>query len=604
MKVAAQQEDLQLLTRTLQEQLLLTVPSGQGLQVKCAVNNDDLMILIQHSPYMKVDPETIFQLLEEALRLLPGYWEQPVQCFLRVTGETRPYAKRSLVLNQMVTKEDEQVTEPEENFAFENSENVSSSLPLPDPSIFTTSTLDDVDAQESNFQADREEEAPFDPLAGGDDLLTPKSRRPIKPIFLGLAVGGIILGGGGGYLLTRPCVMSQCQEIVTAEQVRTNSRQLLNRAKSEKDLLAVQQQLDSASSSLMKIPSWSPRYREGEELKASLSQQSATINHVVGALQAASVAAQKTQTPSSSVAELQARQNLWRKAIAPLEAINSQSDLYNFVQPKLLSYRAKLININQQLLTEGKWLKKLNSAQAVANTASQQETTAKSLQEWQKVQSTWQVAINALNIIPRTSSAYPQAQELLAEYKPKLATARDRATLEQLAAKTYQQAVGTAYQAKAAEQNNQWTVAVVRWRQALDAAKQIPRNSSYYNQAQSLIEPYSSSLKQVQEKLQITSSVQKTLVDLKKTCTNQIRICTFTVEGRGIIVQLTPEYDRVRETSLVAPDAPKNPNEPISINNHWQNLQEALAVISDNANLPLLVFNSQGKPVYTRSIER
>jgi hypothetical protein len=603
MQVAAQQDDLQLLAKTLQEQLLAVLPSAQGLRVKCAVKNGDLMILTQHSPYMTVDSETIFQLLEEALRLLPGSWEQPVQCFLRVTGEKRPYAIRSLVLNHRGMAEEEKGTE-EAGVAFNNSEDVTSTLPAPDPVMFAPSSIDTADAHKSDYQPESAEEPPFDPFADGTDLLTSQSARPKKPILLGLALLAIVLCGAGGYLLTRSCVISECQEIPIAEQVRTNSRQMLHRAKSEKELIAVQQQLDMASASLANIPSWSPRYQEAAALKANLSQQSATINNVVKALEVASLAVEKTQTSTNSIEELKARQNLWRKAITPLEAITSQSDLYNFVQPKLLSYRARLININQQLLSEEKWLKKIQSAQAVASAAKQQEITANSLQEWQKAQSTWQVVINALNVIPRSSSAYQQAQELLAQYKPKLAAARDRATLEQLAAKTYQQALGAANQAKAAEQNNQWTVAVVRWSQALNASKQISRDSSYYYKAQSLIEPYTVSLKQAQDKLQITNSVQKTLADLKKTCTNQIQICTFTVEGRGIIVQLTPEYDQVRETSLVDPDLPRNPNEPISIKNHWQNLQEALAVISDNANLPLLVFNSQGKPVYTRTLER
>ncbi|MBW4645213.1 MAG: hypothetical protein KME23_19840 [Goleter apudmare HA4340-LM2] len=590
MKVAAQQEDLQLLARTLQEQLLAALPSGEGFQVKCAVNNGELMILTQHSPYVTVDTETIFQLLEEAFQLLPSYWEQPVQCFLRVAGEKRPYAQRSLTLHQTAAREGD---------TFGSFDDVPISFPSPDQPISGNPSIDDSDSQ-----PELAAEAAFDPLAGGSDLLTSKSSRPIKPILMGLALVGIALSGGGAYLLTRPCVMSECPEMQTAEQVRTDSRQQIRRAKSEKELILVQQQLEIASSSLTKIPSWSPRYREGEALKASLSEQSVKINNVVKAVQAASLAVQKMQTPAKSLQELQARQNLWRQAIAPLEAINSQSDLYSFVQPRLLNYRARLININKQLLTEEKWLKKLNAAQAVASVATQQEITAKSLNEWQKVQSTWQVVINALNVVPRSSSGYQQAQELLTEYKPKLAAARDRATQEQLAAKTYQQAVGTANQAKAAEQNNQWTVAVVRWGQALEAAKQVSRNSSYYTQTQSLIEPYSVALKQAQEKLQITSSVQRTQADLKKTCTNQIQICTFTVESRGITVQLTPEYDQVRETSLLEPDAPKNPNDPISINNHWQNLQEALAIISDNANLPLLVFNSQGKAVYTRTMER
>ena len=45
MKATVQQEDLQLLDNILQERLLAQVPDSQDFQVKCAVTNDELMIL-------------------------------------------------------------------------------------------------------------------------------------------------------------------------------------------------------------------------------------------------------------------------------------------------------------------------------------------------------------------------------------------------------------------------------------------------------------------------------------------------------------------------------------------------------------------------------
>ncbi|AFY32998.1 hypothetical protein [Calothrix sp. PCC 7507] len=616
MKVAVQQEDLQLLAKTLQEQLLAAAPSGQAFQVKCAVKNDELMILTQHPANVTVDTETIFQLLEEALQSLPSYWEQRVQCFLRISGENRPYAQRWLTLHEEDRgggSEPEQPISPSADHQIH--ETVTEEGDFSNRTMWGIGVIEAegeseqpifppvedaiLSSYESNAEPESEEEEAFDPLAGGPDLSSSKSARLVKPILLGVALVGIVLSGGA-YLLTRPCVISECKELQTAEQLKTESRQMIRRAKSEKDLVVLQQQLNTASSSLTIIPSWSPHYRAGEELKASLSTQSEKIDQVVKALQGGSLAVQKTQIPAKSLEELQARQNLWRQAIAPLEAIDPQSDVYGLVQPKLFRYRVSLKNVNEQLLVEAKWLKKLTAAQAVASAATKQETAAKSLNDWQKAQSTWQVVINALNAIPQTSSGYQQAQALLTEYKPKLAAARDRATQEQLAAKTYQQAVGTASQAKAAEQNNQLPAAVVRWGQALQAAKQISRDSSYYTQAQSLIEPYSLALKQAQEKLQSTSNPQQTLADLQKTCTSSIPICTFTVDKRAIIIQLTDAYDKIRQSGLANPELPDS-SKASGIKQYWENLQDALAIISDNANLPLLVYDSQGRPVYTRS---
>ncbi|MDZ7959744.1 MAG: hypothetical protein RMY34_17980 [Aulosira sp. DedQUE10] len=651
MKVAVQQDDLQLLAKTLQEQLLAEVPTGGVFQVKCAVNNDGLMILIQHPVGLIVDTPTIFQLIEDVIQSLPNPQEQHVQCFLRVFGEKFPYTKRSLYLNELVGMGEitayPNLTESpfgaSTSSPLEDANASSSKLifpPIPDsfsaaslndetdspfapsfsdvsssdetdlpfaPSFSDVSSSDETDSafaqpySAASSSDEMEEEQPFDPFAGAPDLSTSKSAKLIKSGLIGLAAVGIVVLGVGAYLRLSPCMLSECKPIQTAEQLKTESRRSLRRAKSEKELVVVQQQLTASSSDLASIPFWSPYSQQATELQASLSASSDKIDQVVKALQAASLAMKKTQTPANSIEELQARQKLWRRAITPLEAMGSNSEFYELAQVKLLSYRTSLQTVNQQLLVAEKWVKKLSASKAVASNANQKEATAKSLIDLQKVQFSWQVAVNALNSIPRTSSEYQEAQQLLQEYRPKLVTARNRATKEQLAAKTYQQAVDTAKQAKVSEQQQQWQGAVAQWQRALQSAKQIPNDSFQYIQAQSLIEPYSAALKQAQAKLEIANRLQQTHTDLNKTCTNGIRICTFTIENKGITVRLTREYDQARST--VPNTNPPAPDMIPGLNQHLQILQQALGVISDNAKLPLSVYDSQGKPVYTRSLE-
>ncbi|MEH2123305.1 hypothetical protein [Nostoc sp.] len=577
MKVAVQQEDLQLLAKTLQEQLLVEVSTAEVFEVKCVVNKGELMILTQHASDVIVDAQLIFAVIEEVLQSLAPHKEQRVQCFLRVFGEQLPYTKCFLALKPTggwVAEGDEEVISP------------SSSL--------TYSPL-------INENEEEKEEELFDPFADVPNFSASKPGFQVKPILLGAALVGIIVLGGGVYLLTRPCVMSECQEIQNAKQLKTQSPQLMRRAKSEKELVAVQQQLATGSADLNVIPSWSPRYQLSQELKASLSGRAEKINQVVKAVQTASLATQKVQNPASSLEELQTRQHLWRQAIAPLESISSSSELYGLVQGKLLNYRVRLHAVNQQIFIEEKWLKKLTVAKGVAVAAEKREAAAKSLNDWQKAQSTWLVVINALNTIPRNSVGYQEAQKLLVDYKPKLVLVRDRATKEQLAVKTYQQALSTAKQAKVYEQQNQWQAAAIYWEQALQTAKKVPQDSLYYTQAQSLIEPYSSALKQAQEKLQVVSSLQQTRTDLDKTCTNGIRICTFTMDNAEIIVRLTPEYDQIRQNNLANPYS-KNSDTAVDVTNHLQILREALAVIGENANLSLFLYDSQGQVIYTRTL--
>ncbi|QLE51182.1 hypothetical protein FD724_25935 [Nostoc sp. C057] len=579
MKVAVQHEDLQLLAKTLQEQLLVEVSSAEVFEVKCAVNKDGLMILTQHESDVIADTQTIFAVIEEVLQSLAPHREQRVQCFLRVSGEQLPYAKCFLPLKQTGGWGDEEVGGAEGQYF----------SPMSSSALTYSPSLDET-----------EEEELFDPFADAPNLPTSKAFA-IKPMLLGVALAGIVVLGSGAYFLTRPCVMSECKEIQNAERLKTKSPQLIRRAKSEQELVAVQQQLAAASTALNVIPSWSPRSQVSEELKASLSGRSEKINQVVKALQTGSLATQKVQTPASSLEELQARQHLWRQAIAPLETISPDSELYGLVQGKLINYRVRLHAVNQQIFTEEKWLKKLTAAKAVASAAEKQEGIAKSLNDWQKVRSTWLVAINALNSIPLTSPRYQEAEKLLVDYKPKLMAARDRATKEQLAVKTYQQVLSTAKQAKLYERQNQWQAAATYWEQALQTVKKISQDSLYYNQAQSLIEPYSTALKQAQEKIQVVSSLQQTRTDLDKTCINEIQICTFSIDNAGIIVRLTSEYDQVRQNNLANPYS-ENSSTAVDITNHLQILREALAVISDNANLSLILYDSKDQVIYTRTL--
>ncbi|MBD2354726.1 hypothetical protein H6G41_08800 [Tolypothrix sp. FACHB-123] len=678
MKVAVQQDDLQLLTKTLQELFLAEVPFGGAFQVKCAVNNDELMILIQHPAGLTVDTQTVFQVLEDAIQSLLSHRHEHVQCFLRVLGEKRPYTKRALYINQRVEIEDinsyspppASVGQESGDNSFDNklifpsfgdsipgATNDRADSPLTPP-VSTNSFKDEGDSpfaasvskatfgdegdspfappvsppsfsdemdsafapptSTSSFNneidstfvpysstsafSDEVEEEPFDPFAGAPNLLPEKPKKPIKLILLGVACVGTLVLGSGIYFLTNPCILSECQAIQTADQLKTESRRLMRQAKSEQQLVTLQHQLNASSAELAQIPFWSVNNAKIEELRASLSGSAEKIDQVVKALQAGELATRKTQTPSGNLEELQGRQKLWRRAIAPLEAIAANSELYTLAQVKLLSYRAGLNGVNQQLLVAEKWLKKLNAAQAVANAATQQETAIKSLKDLQKVQSTWQVAVNALNIIPPSSSEYQQAQELLKEYKPKLAAARNRTTKEQLAAKTYQQAINAAKQAKAFEQKQQWQAAVAQWELALQSAKQISDNSFQYRQAQALIEPYSATLKQAKVKLEVANNLQKTRTDLNKVCTQGMRICTFTINNQEITVQLSREYDQARQSNIPANNS-GNPNMITNGNQHLEILQQALGVISDNANMSLAIYDSQGRPVYKRSLE-
>jgi hypothetical protein len=575
MKVEVQQEDLQILATILQEHLNAEVLSGELFRVKCALKNDQLMILSEHPLGVTTHTQQVFAVLEEALESLPGCRKQQVEIFLRVVGEKLPYAKHSLIVK---------VEEQGEQGGREQGEFVSAS-PLSSVA----------------YSASTEQEA-FNPIADAPDLFSVRTlkRSPsVKRILIGTGLSAIALLSGA-YLLTRPCVLFECKEIQTAAELQKSSQQLTRKATSEQELAKLHAQFKTVSTNLKKVPAWSLRYQQAQQLFVHLSGQSEKINSVVKALQAASLAELKTPTPVNNIQELRNKQQLWRQAIAPLEGINPENELYGLVQRKLSLYRLRLQTVNQQLVNEEKWSKKLAASKAVANVAAQWETKAKSLKDLEKVQSTWQVVVNALRIIPQSSPEYKEAQKLLDDYRPKLATARDRATSEQLAAKSYQQAINTANQAKAYEQQNQWQAARANWYLALNTVKQIPTESFYHSQAQLLIEPYRTAFKQAEQQAQIAGNLEQTRTDLVKTCSSQIRICTFTIDKKGITVKITPRYEQALQNSLANAN-PQDPSSFADVSNHLQVLQSALSTISENANLPLIVYDAQGQVVHTRS---
>ncbi|MEI6443160.1 MAG: hypothetical protein WCO29_08550 [Nostocales cyanobacterium ELA583] len=631
MKATVQQEDLQVLGNILQERLVAQLPDSQSIQVKCAIQNDELMILTQHPSDVTVDTQQVFQILEQALQWQFNYQTQRVQFFLRVSGEKRPYAQHLLdfqiptfdtsgeteydfqppVLDtdgeiqynfQLPTAETDRETIERESFFIPSD--------LQEPSFTETEEEPIVDSflssaeesfldyllPDSNLSLDESEEVGdveenFDPFANVPNK--PKKRTsslsfPPLPIIIGTAVVIALVSGGSAFVLHHGCVISECKELQTAQQFKNDYQQQIKRTKSEKDLLSVQKQLDGVVADLQKIPQWSPRYQESQQLVTSFSEQSTKINQVAKALQMASLAQKKTQAPSKSLDELRSRQNLWRQAITSLELIKPSNELYELVKANLPSYQNTLKSINDQLLREETWLQKIANAKTAGETATKLQINAKSAPEWQRVESNFQTAINTLKIIPTNSLGFEDASKLLVEYQSQTIMARNRAKKEQLAAASYQKAIQAANQAKVYGNQKEWTGAVKSWEQALESAKQVGQGTFYFDKAKPLIETYTVSVKQAQEQFQIYGDLTQTRAELNTTCTSRIKICTFTIENQEIKVNLTPEYDRLFQAN--------NPQ----IQSHFQSLKDALKVIGQNAKLPVFIYNAQGQERYMR----
>lgn len=589
MTVATVQDNLQLLAKNLQEHLRADVPSGEFFGVKCAVKNNQLMILTQHPQGVAVDTENIFTVLKEALQINSReYQQEKIEIYLRVVGVKLPYAKRCLTLEKQYSVKKQDTAE--EDFSFSDIEDE----PLPDSSALTYLPISETEDSSNSLLA-REAVLSEDSQSKSPDL-------SLKLMII--AVIGVIISAtlGGAYVATRPCLITKCKQLKTAQYLNNSYGELVSEIKSEQDLARLQRKIDLAKANLSQISGISPYSQESNRLSLSLSDKSEKIQQVFTAFQAARIAQQKSKTPATTLKQLQDRQRLWRQAILPLEAISSDSEIYQFAQKKLKNYRANLRLVNAQLIREDRWSKKITSAKAVSIVAQRRQGTAKTLQDWQKVESTWQVAVNALKPIPVRSSAYADAQELISEFQPRLLAAQNRSTKELMAQETYQKALNAVSLAKRYERKNNWLGAVEQWQIVLNSAKQIANNSLYSVKAEKLIVPASTSLGKAREKLAVYSRMQKTRSDLERTCSGEIRVCTYIIGKEGITVRISPDYEQNLQDSLLEASTQGDTSIIDGVNNHLQTLQQALEAISDNADVPLIVYDAQANIIYERKM--
>jgi hypothetical protein len=318
----------------------------------------------------------------------------------------------------------------------------------------------------------------------------PKKRHLLRSFrpgpIIGTTVFIVLLCLSGTFVLYRGCAIFECKELQTAKQFKSEYRQQIKSTKTELELLAIQQKLDAVVANLQKIPQWSPRYPESQELANSFSQESLKINQVLQALRAATSVQKTTLYPAKSWAELRNRQNLLRQAITRLNNIKPESEFYQLVQGNLPRYENSLKTITQQLIREETWLKKIARAKTLREAAIKRQATAKSAADWQQVKYNLGEAINILKTIPQDSFGFQGAGKLLVDYQSQVIVAYENAEKEQLSTMSSQQLLAIINQVK---------------------------------------------------------------TDLNQACTSKIKICTFNIENNQINVRLTVEYKSLLQTN-------------------------------------------------------
>jgi hypothetical protein len=624
----------------------------EDLVIRCAVRRRVVMILGQHPAYAVADPIQLLDQLEQAVAQLPPHLllaslpegetrsgaiataaPIPVQLYLRMEGQQRPYQSRRLRWLPLDAAGDASTMAQEGHLELDSTpDDFVSDASASDGSALESDHFDhsnhsdhadDPDAIAANdevsalaiapfFNASSQEADPSSPAAEASEADEAEEaeeeefdREAFRSSlgfrlaglpwgFLASGVIGVLAFTGAFYALTRPCVIGPCEPIAEAETLSQEALESLAEEPTAQTVQTAHSQVQKADQLLQSIPPWSRHRRQAQEMRQFYQQQAADLNQVMDAQQIAIAAAAQSQDPPHPISHWQDVRQQWANAIAQLASIPADSDLHDFVQNKLTEYRVNRAAIDRRIEAEQEASEHLQSAIATAETARLERATVSSLGQWQQLVSHWQQALNSLNRIPQGTMAYSEAQQLATVYDQKLTEAQTQYTQERLSAEAYRQATDQAQQAQRYEQQNQWTLAVNAWRQATSGLRQVQEGTAAYGDAQASLEDYRMRLSQAETNLRAAVALNKIRQQLQKTCTGSPTICTYAVSSDLIKVHLTEAYNRTVQERMVAAALRRDQATQQQITQHVDTLLQALTTIGANAGIPLELYDAQG----------
>jgi hypothetical protein len=621
-------DDLKILESSLQNSLHAHLARIIPFRVLCAYKHDTLWVLAQHPPAVEIDKDDTFRVLEQALQAEQPKTPLAVKLYLRTEGNRRPYSHQSFNVYPTVKPAirgeaaPELTVNSEEPVALKhalNDKTPMKSIPLTEPLLssssqppavimgeIVTASHQEIPAENALVKIDDDRfssniESSIIPSPPSIDSPPPtpvaKTKRNILLPILG-GLGAIAVGSGAGYMGTRPCVFGTCTILSSAAQVAQSSFATVNNPGSTgKDILFAQQQLHQSVVSLESIPIWSGSYNTAQQSLKATTPQISHLDMTVEAMNKGFRATNIVKTPPIPLVKWQESKRLWVESIANLSKVPTTSKIYPLAQQKLTEYQGKLGNVEQRIGAETTADEALKSSIAESTLVIQAQTVAKTLPEWQGVKAMWDKINDKLTNIPATTIAYTQAQELLKVDRPQMAAANEKFQEETKAAQNYDLAVKSATDAKLAQKNNQLPVAVQRWNQAVVAIQSIPQTSVVFARAKPLVFEYTKSFQRAEEQLKTGEKTARANQDLQRTCSGTPQICTYSVTTKEIIVRFTPLYSNtVMQTAKTALDR-NNVTVKAGILSHLNTLGDALQTISENAQLPISVYTSDGKQI-------
>jgi hypothetical protein len=613
------------LAQALTRALTQTAEGPTNLAVKCAVSRGKLMILLEHADDLTADAVfaqveqgvrqqlTTAGLPQEAVALSTQADAIPVKLYLKRQNQGTPWAVHHFdwqlgdsftavfgdkpldasdpeAFEPLLPDSGPAVPGPEASEDWESpeieSEMETVSQASEDVELELPPDLDLPDQAEA--MDDMPEVATVEPPE--DPLPQPRWAR----LRLGVAAGlGAILLGGLGYVVTRPCTVGSCDRISRAEAAGEAAQMALSDRPSPQTVLEMRDQLQGVVRQLRPIPPWSPHYADAQQRLQGYEQKLQDLNRVIAAQQVANQAVAAGQSPPHTVSHWQGVATDWQTAIDQLNEITPDRSLYStLVEPKLKEYQVNLATIESRIDAEQRADSSVNQAQQVAAMATQQMKQASTLSAWETTLTNWETAVTQLQQVPQGTLAYGEAQKLLSDYQAELSQVRTRTRQERVAEQFYTEAAASAATARQHASENQWTLALMNWRNAVTQIQGVPSGTVRFQESQTLLKTYQAALSQAQENLRLAMLFQKVEPSIAQACAPGL--CRYAMQNGKVRLDLAEGYGELVELSITPPPqrvAPRVSNQMI---NQANQLLEAVTTIGKQNQLPIELYDAQG----------
>jgi hypothetical protein len=576
METLEKSSSLETLEKRLHQCLSDSFPPASSLGIECVLEDEKLKVWVQHEPTAFLEEQSVFATLQNVLTEMNPPLSSQVRLYLKREGQKQPYAVRAFKMPSMSATPPPVAQKPAQN-------------PSPTPKAAPKNPTSEIPEFLEKVRQSQSE-----PVSVQGDRKTGRLAFEEFSQWLPVGIAGMAASSmmvvGFGYAITRPCVIGDCSEIARSEELSQNAIQNLDAQRSTSALLAAQQQLNEAERLIEKIPPWSIHHKTARELLAMNRDRSQAIEQTATALSHATLAGQKSQNPPHVPAVWQEVRGLWQKAISELEQIPESSLTYGFARQKLSEYQANLEAIEQRLSLEERAQTQLQTAKSAAEAAQARHTLARDVEAWQLAHASWKTTMYALRRVPKGTQAAQEAQKLFTAYEPQIVIARDRYTQEQIAANFYNQALTFGDRAQVSQNNSDWTQAITQWQQGLAHARQVPQQTSSYESAQVLIASYTKSLDAGIKNQRWQSLMERANTELSTICTGTPPICEYAVSRNVIKVQILPAYiDYIRNLTQTSTQT-QDKKTQTSIEDHKQALINSFKAISDNAQIPIELY--------------